>query len=157
MFFCFVFFFLIHSLIHSFVRWFLFSFSRSFYHLFFFTFFFASLFVFLFPFPLCFRPFSLFLVSSFFLSLFLSFFLACLSLFCFLVLFFLSGFLLLDSLVGLVVRRPPRERVRIPLARDFFRGRVNLAFQWLPCQAPSVTGSALGLVGSVSVDCDWVS
>ena len=32
----------------------------------------------------------------------------------------------------------------------------TLAFQWLPCQAPGVIGSALGLVGPVSVYCDWV-
>ena len=33
----------------------------------------------------------------------------------------------------------------------------KLALQWLPCQAPGVIGSALGLVGPVSVYCDWVS
>ena len=43
----------------------------------------------------------------------------------------------------------------------FFRGRVipvtsKLALQWLPCQAPGVIGSVLGLVGPVSVYCDWV-
>ena len=27
---------------------------------------------------------------------------------------------------------------------------------WLPCQAPGVIGSVLGLVGPVSVYCDWV-
>ena len=32
----------------------------------------------------------------------------------------------------------------------------TLALQRLPCQAPSVIGSALGLVGPVSVYCDWV-
>ena len=32
----------------------------------------------------------------------------------------------------------------------------KLALQWLPCQAPGVIGSALGLVGPVSVYCDWV-
>ena len=32
----------------------------------------------------------------------------------------------------------------------------KLAVQWLPCQAPGVIGSALGLVGPVSVYCDWV-
>ena len=47
------------------------------------------------------------------------------------------------------------------LRRDFFRGRVipvthKLALQCLPCQAPGVIGSALGLVGPVSVYCDWV-
>ena len=31
-----------------------------------------------------------------------------------------------------------------------------LALQWLPCQAPGVIGSAVGLVGPVSVYCDWV-
>ena len=65
-------------------------------------------------------------------------------------------------LVGLVVRRPPREW-KIPgsnpsCAEIFFRGRVTpvtskLALQWLPSQAPGVIGSALGLVGPVS---DWV-
>ena len=54
-----------------------------------------------------------------------------------------------------------RSRVRILLAPGFFRGRVipvtqKLALQWLPCQAPSIIGSALGLVGPVSVYCDWV-
>ena len=33
---------------------------------------------------------------------------------------------------------------------------LKLALQWLLCQAPGVLGSALGLVGSVSVCCDWV-
>ena len=47
------------------------------------------------------------------------------------------------------------------LRRDFFRGRVipgtqKLALQWLPCQAPGVLVSALGLVGLVSVYCDMV-
>ena len=54
-----------------------------------------------------------------------------------------------------------RSRVRIPLVPGFFRGRVipvtwKLALQWLPCQTPGVTGSALGLAGKVSVYCDWV-
>ena len=70
---------------------------------------------------------------------------------------------LTDRLVGLVVRRPPRER-KIPgvesrLRRDFFGVESvtqKLALQWLPCQTPGVIGSALGLVGPVSVDCDWV-
>ena len=53
-----------------------------------------------------------------------------------------------------------RSRVRIPLAPGFFQGRVipvssKLAFQWLPFQAPDVIGLALGLVGLVSVYCDW--
>ena len=32
----------------------------------------------------------------------------------------------------------------------------KMALQWLPCQAPGVIGSALGLVGPVSVYCGWV-
>ena len=35
---------------------------------------------------------------------------------------------------------------------DFFR----VALQWPLCQAPGVSGSALGLLGPVSVYCDWV-
>ena len=67
--------------------------------------------------------------------------------------------------VGLVAKAsasgakdPPVES---RLSRDFFRGRVTpvtkkLAFQWLPCQAPGVIGSVLGVVGAMSVYCDWV-
>ena len=52
-----------------------------------------------------------------------------------------------------------RPRVQIPPAQRFFRGRVipvtsKLALQWLPCQAPGVIRSMLGLVGPVSVYCD---
>ena len=62
------------------------------------------------------------------------------------------------------LRRPPRERkIRglNPACDGIFPGRVipvtyKLALQWLPCQAPGVIGSALGLVGPVSVYCDWV-
>ena len=32
----------------------------------------------------------------------------------------------------------------------------KLALQWLSCQAPGGIGSVLGLVGLVSVYCDWV-
>ena len=39
------------------------------------------------------------------------------------------------------------------LRRDF---PSKVALQWLPCQAPGIIGSALGLVGPVSVYCDWV-
>ena len=35
-------------------------------------------------------------------------------------------------------------------------GTYELVLQWLPCHAPGVIGSALGLVDSVSVNCDWV-
>ena len=43
----------------------------------------------------------------------------------------------------------------------FFQGRVipvtyKLGLQWLPCQVPGVIGSVLGLVGQMSVYCDWV-
>ena len=31
-----------------------------------------------------------------------------------------------------------------------------MVFQWLPCKAPGVIGSVLGLVDPVSVSCDWV-
>ena len=41
-------------------------------------------------------------------------------------------------------------------AEDLFLGRVLLALQWLPCWVPGVTGSALGLVGPVSVYRAWV-
>ena len=68
-------------------------------------------------------------------------------------------------LVGLVVKasasRAEGPGFESRLRRNFFRGRVipvtsKLALQWLPCQAPGVIGSALGLVGPVSVYCDWV-
>ena len=47
------------------------------------------------------------------------------------------------------------------LSRDLFPGGVTpviqkLVLQWLPCQVPGVPGSVLGLVGPVSVYCDWV-
>ena len=58
-----------------------------------------------------------------------------------------------DHLVGLVVKAST-SRAEDPgfesrLRRDFI--------PWLPCQAPGVIGSALGLVAPVSVYCDWVS
>ena len=33
---------------------------------------------------------------------------------------------------------------------------LKVSLQWLLCQAPGVIGSVLGLVGPVSVYCDWV-
>ena len=46
------------------------------------------------------------------------------------------------------------------LRRDFsgssHTSDLKLALQWLPCQAPGVIGSVLGLVGPVSVYFDWV-
>ena len=70
-----------------------------------------------------------------------------------------------DRLVGLMVKASA-SRAEGPgfeslLRRDFFgvesyQRLKNWALQWLPCQAPGVIGSALGLVGPVSVYCDWV-
>ena len=67
-----------------------------------------------------------------------------------------------DHLVGLVVKasasgaEDPWFESR--LRRDFSGSShtSKLALQWLPCQVPGVIGSALGLVGPVSVYCDWV-
>ena len=46
------------------------------------------------------------------------------------------------------------------LRQDFFglshTSDSYIALQWLPCQASGIVGSALGLVGPVSVYCDWV-
>ena len=62
------------------------------------------------------------------------------------------------------LRLPPRER-KIRGSNhacdgifwiESYQGRKKMALQWLPCPAPGVIGSALGLVGSVSVYCDWV-
>ena len=54
-----------------------------------------------------------------------------------------------------------RFGVRIPLATGFFRvesyhWHKNWHSQWLSCQAPGFIESALGLVGPVSVYCDWM-
>ena len=62
------------------------------------------------------------------------------------------------------LRRPPLEwkiRGSNPACDGIFLGRVipvtlKLALRWLPCLAPGIIGSALGLVGPVSVYCDWV-
>ena len=63
------------------------------------------------------------------------------------------------------LRRPPRER-KIPGSNPpcagIFSGSSHTSdFKIgtpvaIPCQAPGVIGSALGLVGPVSVYCDWV-
>ena len=111
--------------------------------------------------PLCLRFFLSFVLSyslSFLLSLFLSSFISLPCLSCCLSVFF-------HRLGGLVVKasvsRAEDPGFESRLRRDFFRSRVipvtlKLALQWLPCQAPGVIGSALGLVGPVSVYCDWV-
>ena len=62
------------------------------------------------------------------------------------------------------LRRPPRERKTRgsnPACDGIFPGRVilvtsKLALQRLPCQAPGIIGSVLGLAGPVSVYCDWL-
>ena len=59
-------------------------------------------------------------------------------------------FFCVHRLVGLVVKASASACTVI------FPGRVipvtsKLALQWLPCQAPGVKGSVLGLVGQVSV------
>ena len=67
---------------------------------------------------------------------------------------------MMDRLIGLVVRRPLRERKipgSNPACAQIFSGSshtsdLKLALQWLPCQAPGVIGSVLGLVGPVSVN-----
>ena len=50
-------------------------------------------------------------------------------------------------------RWPSGSGVRIPLETGFFRVEP---YQWLFCQAPGIIGSALELVGPVSVYCDWM-
>ena len=62
-------------------------------------------------------------------------------------------------LVGLVERK---IRGSNPACDGIFPDRIipvtsKLALQWLPCQAPGIIGSALGLVGPVSVYCGCVS
>ena len=48
------------------------------------------------------------------------------------------------------------SRLRRNVLGSSHTGDLKLALQWLPCQAPGVTGSMLGLAGPVSVYCDWV-
>ena len=75
-----------------------------------------------------------------------------------------NPFIANNRLDGLVVKASAL-RAEIPgfesCLRQDFSGPSHtvtqkLALQWLPCQAPGITGSALGLVGPVSVYCDWV-
>ena len=62
------------------------------------------------------------------------------------------------------LRRPPRERKITgsnPACAGIFPGSshtsdLKIGIQWLPCQVLGVIGSVLGLVGPVSVYCDWV-
>ena len=59
----------------------------------------------------------------------------------------------------------PRERKTWDLIPSFFMGiypgwfilvTSKSAFKWLPCKAPGIIGSVLGLVGLLLVYCDWV-
>ena len=69
-----------------------------------------------------------------------------------------------NRLVGLVVKasasRAEDPNFESSLRRDFsgssHTSDLKFALQWLPCQAPGVIGSALGLVGPVSIYCGWV-
>ena len=75
-----------------------------------------------------------------------------------------NSFLTIGRLVDLVVKAFP-SRAEDPgfesrLRRDFSGSShisdLKVALQLLPCQAPGFTGSVLGLVGPVSLYCDWV-
>ena len=66
--------------------------------------------------------------------------------------------------IGLVVKASA-SRAEDPGSKPacawIFSGSVipvtsKLALQWLPCQAPGIIVSALGLVGPVSAYCDWM-
>ena len=63
-----------------------------------------------------------------------------------------------DRLVGLVVKesasRAEDPGLESRLRRPSLPVISKLALQWLPCQAPGIIGSALELVGPVSVYCD---
>ena len=61
-----------------------------------------------------------------------------------------------NRLVGLVVKASASGAVDLGLSRSSHTGDLKMSLQWLPCQAPGIKGSALGLVGLVSVYCDWV-
>ena len=74
-------------------------------------------------------------------------------------------FVVVDRLIGLVVETSVWRATDLGSVPAFGvnqnPGRVTpvtskLVIQWLPCQAPGLVGSAVGLVSSVSVFCDWV-
>ena len=65
----------------------------------------------------------------------------------------------LDRLVGLVVRRPPRERKILgsnPACAGIFSGSSHTCDLNIGTPVATLPGSVLGLVGPVSVYCDWV-
>ena len=85
---------------------------------------------------------------------------------CFLLLLLWSSSPVSNHLVDLVVKASTSTEedpgFDSSLRRGIFPSRLisvteKMVLRWLPCQAPGVLGSALGLVGPVSVYCDWVS
>ena len=79
--------------------------------------------------------------------------------------FYCTSFAVRDRLVGLVAKASASRTAflgSIPaFVVDLFPCQVTpetykFAVQWLPCLTPGAIGSALGLVGPVSVYCDWV-
>ena len=77
-----------------------------------------------------------------------------------------NGSLLQNRLFGLVVKASASRAEDLGLISRLgcgdFSGSSHtsdlkkMALQWLPCQAPGLVESALGLVGPLSVYCDWV-
>ena len=68
---------------------------------------------------------------------------------------------LVDLMVKASASRVEDPGFETRLRRDFSRSShtsdlKKMALQWLTCQAPGVIWSVLGLVGPVSVYCDWV-
>ena len=64
-----------------------------------------------------------------------------------------------DRLVGLVVRCPPRERKvpgSNPACAGIFLGSSHTSDSKIGTPVATLPGSGLGLVGPVSVYCDWV-
>ena len=70
----------------------------------------------------------------------------------------------LDRLIGQVVHSSPSRsanpgfdsRFRRVLSRPSHTSDLQIGTPGPPCQAPDVKGSAMGLVGPVSVYCEWV-
>ena len=80
------------------------------------------------------------------------------------IMLLLLFYILLLQLGQLLLLLPPlgwQVWGSIPASEERSGGRVipvtyELALQWLPCQVPGIVRPALGLVGLVSVFCDWV-
>ena len=79
---------------------------------------------------------------------------------CIVINLFFYGFFKADRLVGLVVKafasRAKEPGFESRFSESSHTSDLKLALQLLPCQAPGDIGSALGLVGPVSVYCDLV-